>query len=143
MNGMKKVPLIGGNYSGYDAYVPDDWWGSSLFVCQKELGDNLRSGKNIPNIDYSYVPANGDEICVVPRCPIAQEDIRKNYAIKRNIDSATCNVFSPVDGNRLHNTYHSPLLVHEKKSVLLLADTSEASDVIKQLWPGFVPDKKQ
>lgn len=57
-------------------------------------------------LDKNYIPALGEEIHVVPGCPIAMEDIRKNYKIRRGVDSGQCNVFSPYrSGSRSTYAY--------------------------------------
>lgn len=43
--------------------------------------------------DKTFVPNQGDEINVIPSCPISHDDIRKSYKIKRGYDTGVCNVF--------------------------------------------------
>lgn len=70
-------------------------------------------------LDLSIHPKKGETIYVAPDCPYASNDIRNNYTIKRNIDSATYNVFSPLsqNGRRIY-AYGYGVAANKKKIVL-------------------------
>ena len=82
-----------------------------------KIRDKIAALKNNP----AFVPAKGDDICVIPDCKYNLEDIRRNYNIKRGYDKGTCNVFSEGTINKYCYYGHSfcVALVPSKKSAVI------------------------
>ena len=58
----------------------------------------LQSVQQLRNPDNFCIPINppkGSSLYIVPKCKYAMDDVRKNYSIKKSIDTADYNVFSP------------------------------------------------
>lgn len=63
------------------------------------------------------LPKPGDKLFVAPGCPLAIDDIRKNYVIKRDPDAGDFNVFSKINLAEIHKC---DLYIHRNKYYVTL-----------------------
>lgn len=111
---MKHKAYIDG-YWGYDYYTSRSQ-SKRLALISNDLAKELKD-MTYKGFDLGYFPAKGDAINTVSPCELPIEDLRKNYAIKRGIDTATCVVFSPLKSEQY--MYDSIVVVPSKKAVFV------------------------
>lgn len=81
-------------------------------------------------LDDTFVPANGSEIHVTPDCPIAAQDLRNNYKIKRLPDSGCCNVFHPTKRSAFGRAYTQMYVIFpDDKVIVAFEDESKHRNV--------------
>lgn len=84
----------GKNYFGYDVYYTDG---------ERPVADIISEDVYEPLRDLTYCdktihPAKGSSIYVSPgNCPVASDDIRRNYSMKKILDMGDYNIFYPVN----------------------------------------------
>ena len=144
---MMKIPHAsmeynGVNYVDYTLYTDQLEWrwqgaNENSLCLESDFAENFTDGTKLKKLcNPTFRPQKGDAIFVAPGCPYANEDIRKNYTIKRNPDTGVCNVFSSMkdqgSGVRL---YGKVLIMPDRKAIfmsannpLLLANTFFAND---------------
>lgn len=103
-----------GNYTEYYLYDHDRFQGPTFRrVSWQSAGLILTSAvkQKLANIIAANAPdqygitgkkpiiARGSNIWLAPNCPFAIDDVRKNYNIKRNIDSADAIVINDISGD--------------------------------------------
>ena len=70
---------------------------SAGFVLSSSL-DNVLSAKTISNFcDKTFVPKKDDPVYLSPDCILARDDVRKQYKLKRAVDTGVCNVVSGME----------------------------------------------
>lgn len=78
---------------------------------------------NIQDEGFQYLfnktikPAKGSSLYITPNCPIASADIRKNYTIKRNVDTGDYNVFTDLP---LHSEFAYVGIIPNRNAVIIL-----------------------
>lgn len=106
---MKGYFIIDGKeYFGYDVIADHGSTSYATFLinknniaCNRDFINGLNNGLFFDNVP---VP-DGAKVHVLPGCPIPNDDIRKNYRIKRDFDSGDFNVFPEFSScNRLYVT---------------------------------------
>lgn len=84
----------GKNYFGYDVYY-NDGERPLADIITDDVYDSLR---DLTYCDKTIHPAKGSSIYVSPgNCPVAADDIRRNYSMKKVLDTGDYNVFYPIN----------------------------------------------
>lgn len=52
-------------------------------------------------LDMKTLPPKGSNVYIAPNCPLAMDDIRNNYTIKKKPDTGDYNVFSSINTRRI------------------------------------------
>lgn len=130
MTGKAYLELDGNRYWDYDFYSDDTKDGFTLVSESiiKQLSDFSFSGFNM-----FMSPAQGDNICTVSPCILPIDDLRKNYKIKRGIETGTCLVFSPLNYNQYHWCWGSFFVDPGKKAVFHTTDWKDTMTAIKNI----------
>ena len=130
------LDLDGQKYYGYDLLCDTDY-SNSAKGCTALLAyptyDLLTSDKIDALLDDNYVPKLGSEIQVVPKCPVAMDDIRKNYKIKRDVDTAECNVFSPYSSSKGRFWTYAFAVVPAKEIIIIINEYNYNGGYAKKL----------
>ncbi len=70
-------------------------------------------------VDSLAFPKKGSSIFVAPGCPYNLQNIRKNYTIKRNKDTADYIVLSPFDKTQSGESWSEVVIVPSQKAICL------------------------
>ena len=127
----------GKEYFGYDVLHIGNAASSfdeSMYI-NTALAKQLRD-MSYRGFDQNFVPKEGDDICVAPGCPLAVDDLRKNYKLRRGFDRGVCNVFSPLGDSYASCWGEKFCIVESQKTVFVFGDKRSNNDIIKYvvLW---------
>lgn len=133
----------GVQYYDYDAYFENTKQDADNHIYFDETTAN--NFKNIiSNLkdNPTFIPAKGDEICVIPDCKYNLDDVRRNYKIKRGFDKGTCNVFSEEILKHVTDIYHNIVAVIPSKKAAIITHyyNRSDSDILKyanSIFPGL------
>lgn len=142
---MRKIYLEhnGVEYYGYDFYREGDLDDKNDQVYFDEATlDKLKKKVSDLKDNPTFVPAKGDEICVISDCKYNLEDVRRNYKIKRGFDKGTCNVFSEGSLKKERNYgYYYVAVIPSKKTVVANNyygnDGTSLLESARKLFPGL------
>ena len=104
LNGVKYY-----DYTLYTEVTPWRHYGKTPeyeFGLNGEVKDKIETLEGL--VDKTITPAQGCDIHVTPGCPIACEDLRKHYTLKRGLDNGDYNVFTPLKCGCGYVTYIYP-----------------------------------
>lgn len=97
MTGKAYLELDGNRYWDYDLYSDDTE--DDLILVSAPIVKQL-SDFSLPEFNLTMSPAEGSSICTVSPCILPIDDLRKNYKMKRGLETGTCLVFSPLNYNQ-------------------------------------------
>lgn len=112
----------GVKYYNYNLYSNQEGWqpaDQTNFVVNLQLWRKM-ADLTCDELDFSFRPTQGDKVNMVPPCILPIDDVRKNYAIKRGLDTGTCNVFSPKNQSSYCSVWANYMIVPKVKSVFLV-----------------------
>ena len=122
---MKGYLIIDGKeYFGYDVLADNrsTSYAMSLInkyniACNSDFINGLNNGLLFDNVP---VP-DGAKVHVVPGCPIPNDDIRKNYRVKRDFDSGDFNVFPEFSS--CNSLYVTRLYISDTLKRIVISDS--------------------
>lgn len=128
----------GVDYFGYTVFSPDmkRFEGHDI-IFNMTVSEKIEALEGL--VDRTISPAKGSSVNVIQNCALPVATIRNNYTIKRGIDTADYNVFSP------QNTQWAPwikqILLYPKEKIAFVykyktTDLREAANDFQQ----YVPD---
>lgn len=130
------LDLDGQKYYGYDLLCDTDY-SNSAKGCTALLSYptyyRLVENQIDKLLDDNYVLKPDSEIHVVPKCPVAMDDIRKNYKVKRDVDTAGCNVFSPYSSSKGRFWTYAFAVVPARKIIITINQYDHAGGYLKKL----------
>ena len=106
------------NYWGYEAIGVVNLCDTIMY--DVDFAERLSKLKGVPNIDNTIHPAIGSSVYVYPGCPVAIDDIRKNYKIKRGVDNGDYNVFYPTSITHNYGWHTGVVIFPSRKLIVFL-----------------------
>ena len=79
-------------------------------------------------LDMKTLPPKGSNVYIAPNCPLAMDDIRNNYTIKKKPDTGDYNVFSSINTRRTWEI-NTAIIVQKLHSVIFLTQRNVTSNV--------------
>lgn len=116
----------------------DTWMHSVGLFVSGRLKDKLLTLNGIA--DDTIKPKKGSSIYVAPKCPVATEDIRKNYTIKRAPDTGGYNVFYPLNDYAVYGYTVSSTLIIPKHNIAFLCRDAVTQYILMAEARTFFPD---
>lgn len=74
---------------------------------------------DMDNYYSNYQPKDGCSVFVAPKCDLLHDDIRKNYVIKKNIDTGDCNVMDKLRLSAKHYYYPDYIFVNDTAQTIV------------------------
>lgn len=99
-----------------------------LYVVDKKYNEFVHS---LFPIDENIIPPKQSSLFICPNCPLAEMDIRRNYFIKRDVDSGDYNVFIPMKSVFNHARifiYKTVLIYPDKQTIVAFANPKTKSE---------------
>lgn len=103
------LKLFGQDFFDYTLYTQEDHpyrepLPEDYIICNEAVINLLENPVSL--LDSTAYPPKNSTIYLTPKIPYPIDDIRKNYNIKRTIDSGAYNVFGPISwSHNVYNTY--------------------------------------
>ena len=91
-------------------------------------------------LDENFKPQSGDPVHIVPDCKYSIADIRNNYQIKRDFDSGVCNVFSPLEYQRMGAWIDWTISIPTRQELVFVCDCKNANEAFcrtKEVFPDL------
>lgn len=91
-------------------------------------------------LDENFKPQSGDPVHIVPDCKYSIADIRNNYQIKRDFDSGVCNVFSPLEYQRMGAWVDWTVSIPTRQELVFVCDCKNANEAFlraKEVFPDL------
>ena len=129
----------GVDHFGYTVFSPDikRFEGHNI-VFNMAVSEKIKTLEGL--VDRTISPAKGSSVNVIQNCALPVATIRNNYTIKRGIDTADYNVFSPQE-TQWTPCYMTQILLYPKEKIAFIykdktTDLHEAADDFQH----YVPD---
>lgn len=82
-------------------------------------------------LHYTANPPKGSSIYISPNCKYSSADVRKNYNIKRNVDSGDYNVFCPINVDSYINKITCRrVVIFPSRRVIVATDAGSDQDAL-------------
>ena len=91
-------------------------------------------------LDKNFKLQSGDPVHIVPDCKYSIADIRNNYKIKRDFDSGVCNVFSPLEYQRIGVWINWTVAIPTRQQLVFVGDCKSAREAYcsaKEVFPDL------
>ena len=136
----------------YIIYNGVKYWGYDVVGAMIQKANDDRVVMNDKTVEWigeetekmkqsTFVPKDGDPICVIPNAKYNLEDIRKNYRIKRGCDNGTCNVFSDFPYSWCYGgSYYYVAILPKANTIVTISrwsktENGEIMDEVRKFFP--------
>ena len=144
------IEYEGVKYYDYDVYITPrntSYYGQCNFAVDCALYGRLH--ENMKSMLQDIKVPKGSEIFVAPKCPIASEDIRHSYTVKRKLDTGDYNIFSDIPNWTAYIYSNIALILPTRNAIIMYekywdeAVSKTEHELIESFFPDFNYDKEQ